>query len=66
VLPRTIEADILEVAVQRRLHAALRADGHERRRFDLAVRRGHGAEARAAVDRTQAESEAHRYYSYFT
>ena len=60
-------ADALEVAVQRRFHAALGADGHERGRLHQAMRRGERTEARAAVGRAQAESEAgHRYYSYLT
>ena len=41
-------ADVLEVAVQRRLHAALRADRHEGRRLHLAVRRGQRARAARA------------------
>ena len=40
-------ADLLEVAVQRGLDRALRADGHERGRLDDAVRRVERAEARA-------------------
>ena len=46
-------AERLEVAVQRGLHAALRADGHERRRLDRAVRR-------VSVPRRAAPSAARR------
>ena len=58
-------ADRLEVAVQRRLDAALRADGHERRRLDDAVRRVEPSEPRRAIRRTQREAETgsgHVYY----
>jgi len=50
-------ADAFEVPVQRRLHAALRADRHERRRFDLAVRSGHDTASRPSVGFGNAEAE---------
>jgi hypothetical protein len=49
--------EVLEVLVQRRLHAALRAHWHERRGLHHAVRRGHGAQARGAVDTAHGEGK---------
>ena len=47
---------VLEVAVQRRLDRALRADRHEGRRLDDAVRRLELAAARGAVGAVQSEA----------
>src|SRR5438874_12404189 len=52
-----LRARFFEVAVAHRLHAPLRADGHERRRLDAAVRRPALAEASGAVGREQREAE---------
>src|SRR5688572_27663822 len=51
-------ARFLDVAVPRRLHRALRADGHEGRRLYDAVRRLELAEARRAVGRSHGETES--------
>ena len=48
----------LEVAVRQPLHRALRADRHERRRLDVAVRRRHHAAACGAIGVGDAKSES--------
>ena len=49
VAQKNLGAGRFEIAMGHALDGALRADGHERRRLDRAVRRGHHAAARAAV-----------------
>ena len=49
LLEQDLGAERLEIAVRDALHRALRADRHERRRLDVAVRGRHDAAARAAV-----------------
>ncbi len=47
-----------DLARRERLHAALRADGHERRRLDVPVRRREHGAPRVSVARDDAEREA--------
>ena len=49
VAEQDLGAEPLEIAVRDALDRALRADGHERRRLDLAVRRRQHAGARASI-----------------
>ena len=49
VAQENLGAQVFEIAVGHALDGALRAHGHEGRRFDRPVRRGHHAAARGAV-----------------
>src|SRR2546428_11642289 len=59
VAEQNLDAEVLEVAMRDGLHRALRADGHERRRLDFAVRRRHHASSRAAVGVCHLKTERH-------
>ena len=52
-----LRARLAQVARVERLHRRQRADRHERRRLDGAVRRGEGAGARGAVGRSAMRKE---------
>ena len=57
VAQENLGAELLEIAVRDAFHGALRADRHERRRLDVAVRGRHHAAAGAAVGVGDAKAE---------
>ena len=59
IAEKDLGAERFEIAVRDRFDRALGANGHERRRLHVAVRRRHHAAARAAVAVRDAEGEGH-------
>ena len=57
IAQQDLDAEALEIAVRDAFHGALSADRHERRRFDLAVRRGHDTAPSPSVGFGDPEAE---------
>src|ERR1043166_1518912 len=59
VAQQNLRAERLEIAMRDAFDCALRADGHERRRLDLAMGRRQHAGARATVSMRDPETKGH-------